>query len=97
MNTIMLWLLFAFWLYPALAHAEAEMRGTVVKVDKTEKQLVMQTDKGEERLFLVGNSKGTAYAREGARVAVRFTEKDGQPKVIEITPQETGTVQIVPH
>jgi hypothetical protein len=89
--------LFTLGLFPASAFAEAEMRGTVVKVDKTEKQLVVQTDKGEERLFLVGSSKGTDYAREGARVSVRFTEKDGQPKVIEITPEKTGTVNIVPR
>lgn len=87
----------ALALVPALVFAEAELKGTVVKVDKSENQLVVKTDKGEETLLLVGSSKGLGNAREGAKVAVKFTEKDGQPKVIEITPQQTGTLQIVPH
>ena len=84
-------------LFPALAFAEAEMRGTVVKVDKSEKRLVVQTDKGEETLLLVGSTKGLDNAKEGAMVAVKYTEKDGLPKVIAITAQQTGTVRIVPR
>lgn len=97
MNKKMIAAAFALALFPAVAFAEAEMRGRVVKIDTAENQLVVQTNKGEERLFLVGSSKGLSYAKAGARVAVKFTEKDGQPKVIEITPEETGTVQIVPR
>jgi Cu/Ag efflux protein CusF len=89
--------IFALLAFPALAYAEAEMRGTVLKLDKAEKQLVLQTDKGEEMLFIVGSSKGLAYAKEGSRVAVKFSEKDGQPKVVEIKPQESGTVNILGH
>ena len=84
-------------LFPAQVFAEAEMRGTVLKVDQTEKQIVLRTEKGEETLLLVSTSKGLSHAKEGARVAVKFTEKDGQPKVIEVMPQEGGTVQILPH
>jgi|GEM_PF-696748 len=87
--------IFALMAFPALVYAEAEMRGTVLKLDKAEKQLVLQTDKGEETLFVVSSSKGLAHAKEGSRVAVKYTEKDGQPKVVEIKPQESGTVKIL--
>ena len=86
---------FALTAFPTLVYAEAEMRGTVLKLDQVEKQLVLQTDKGEETLFVVGSSKGLANAKEGSRVAVKYSEKDGQPKVVEIKPQESGTVQIL--
>jgi len=87
----------AWVLSPALVFAEAEMRGTVIKVDEAEKQIVLKTEKGEETLLLVSGSKGISHAKEGARVAVKFTEKDGQPKVIEVTPQPVGTLQVLPH
>lgn len=87
--------IFALIAFPALVYAEAEMRGMVLKVDPAEKQLVLKTDKGEETLFIVASSKGMAHAKEGARVAVKYSEKDGQPKVVEVTPQESGIVQIL--
>jgi hypothetical protein len=87
--------IFALIAFPSLVYAEAEMRGTVLKVDTTEKQLVLKTNKGEETLFIVGSSKGLANAKEGARVVVKYSEKDGQPKVVEVTPQESGVVQIL--
>jgi len=83
--------------FPALVFAEAEMRGTVVKVDREQKQLVLKTDKGEETLLLVSSSKGVAHAKEGAKVAVKYSEKDGQPKVVEVFPQEISAAQILPH
>jgi Cu/Ag efflux protein CusF len=90
-------LTFALALLPAQAFAEAEMRGTVLKVDQTEKQIVLQTDKGEETLMFVSSSKGLSHAKEGSKVAVKFTEKDGTPKIVEVMPQESGIVQILPH
>ncbi len=97
MRKIAIIVFFALAAFPALVYAEAEMRGTVLKLDKAEKQLVLQTDKGEETLFVVGSSKGLAHAKEGSRVAVKYSEKDGQPKVVEVKPQESGTVQIIGH
>ncbi len=88
---------FALLTLPAPVHAEAEMRGTVLKLDQAEKQLVLKTDKGEETLFIVGTSKGLAHAKEGSQVAVKYSEKDGQPKVVEVRPQESGIVQILGH
>ena len=95
MRKIAITIFFALAAFPALVYAEAEMRGTVLKLDKAEKQLVLQTDKGEETLFIVSSSKGLAHAREGSRVAVKYSEKDGQPKVVEIKPLESGFVHIL--
>ncbi|HKA33602.1 MAG TPA: hypothetical protein VKH64_10340 [Candidatus Binatia bacterium] len=97
MRKITISIFFALAAFPALVYAEAEMRGTVLRLDKAEKQLVLQTEKGEETLFVVGSSKGLAHAKEGSRVAVKYSEKDGQPKVVEVKPQESGTVQILGH
>jgi hypothetical protein len=89
---------FALILFPMSAFADAELRGTVVRVNSAEKQLVVQTDKGEETLLFGSNTQGMGNAREGTKVTIKYTEKDGQPRVIAITPQQQGgTVQIAPR
>ncbi|HEY3306588.1 MAG TPA: hypothetical protein VGL70_23960 [Candidatus Binatia bacterium] len=90
-------MIFAMALLPAWVFAEAEMKGTVVRVDKGQNHLVVKTDKGEETLLVNSSSKGMDKAKEGARVTIKFTEKDGQPKVIAVTRQEGGTVQVAPR
>jgi hypothetical protein len=82
---------------PALVFAEAEMSGTVVRMDKEKNHLVVKTEKGEETLLVNSSSKGMDNAKEGVRVTIKFTEKDGQPKVIAVTRQGSGTVQIAPN
>lgn len=89
--------IFAAALSPGWVFAEAEMRGTVVKVDREQNHLVVRTDKGEETLLINNSSKGISNAKEGARVRIKFTEKDGQPKVIAVDRQESGNVQIAPR
>jgi hypothetical protein len=89
-------MIFALALWPGLVFAEAEMRGTVVNMDREKNHLVVKTDKGEETLLINSSSKGIENAKEGARVRIKFTEKDGQPKVIAVTRQEGGKVQIAP-
>jgi len=88
--------IFAVPLLPALVFADVETQGTVINVDKANNQLVLKTDRGEETLLLVSSTKGLANANEGAKVIIRFTEKDGLPKVIKITPQESGRDQKAP-
>jgi hypothetical protein len=73
-------------LLPWFAFAEVEKHGTVVKIDKAEKQLVVKTERGEETLIIDSGTKGLANAKEGAKVIIKFTEKSGEPKVIEIIP-----------
>ena len=76
--------LLAAILLPLSAWAAAEMSGTLLKVDKAKNQIVVKTDKGEETLIVNKSTKGMEHAREGAKVTVKFSEQDGQPKVTEI-------------
>ena len=90
-------MILALALFPALVFADAELKGTVVKVDKARNQLVVRTDKGEETLLLASSTKGMGNAKEGAKVTIKYSEKDGQPRVTEVTLQEGGTTQIAPR
>lgn len=80
-----------YLLLPVLVFAQAELKGTVIKVDKATDQLILKTQRGEETLLLSSGTKGIAHAKEGARVVVKFSEKDGQPRVSEIAPQGAET------
>ena len=87
----------ALVLVPAWAFADVERRGTVIKVDKAANQLVVKTERGEETFILDKSTKGINNAKEGAKVIVKFTEKDGEPKVIEIVVQDDGTSDSAPR
>lgn len=65
----------------------AEIRGTVLKVKTVENQIVLKTERGEETLLTTKETKGLENAKEGAKVLVTFSEKDGQPKISEIAPE----------
>ncbi len=78
--------LLALVLFPLLVLAADELRGTVVKVDKAKNQIVVQTEKGEETLQVSRDTKGMEHAKQGAKVTLRFSEKNGQPNVTEIIP-----------
>jgi len=62
----------------------AEIKGTILKVDKVENRFVLRTERGEETFLTTKETKGIEKAKEGANVMVTFSEKDGQPKVSEI-------------
>ncbi len=81
----------------SLAFADVELRGTVVKLDRAANKLVVRTDRGEETLLIDKGTKGLGNAKEGAKVIVKFTEKDGEPKITEIVAQEDGTTNIAPR
>jgi hypothetical protein len=66
----------------------AEINGTVLKVNPEKSQLVLKTERGEETLQTTKATKGVEHAKEGAKVVVTFSEKDGQPKVSEIAPRK---------
>ena len=95
-NTILAMVL-ALVLVPGLAFSDVELRGTVLKVDKAANQLVVKTERGEETFILDKSTKGINNAKEGAKVIVKFTEKDGEPKVIEIVVQDDGTSDSAPR
>jgi len=48
-------------------------------------------------LLIDKGTKGLGNAKEGAKVIVKFTEKDGEPKITEIVAQEDGTTNIAPR
>jgi hypothetical protein len=75
--------LLAVILLPALV-AAAELQGTVEKLDKAKNQLVLKTARGEEMLEITKSTKGIEFAKQGAKVTVKYSEKDGSPKVDEI-------------
>ena len=84
-------IILALAVFPTLLFADVVTKGTVLKVDRAKNELVVKTDRGQETLILSSDTKGVANAKEGAKVIIKFTEKDGQAKVIQILPQERGT------
>jgi Cu/Ag efflux protein CusF len=64
----------------------AEVKGTILKVDKAENRIVLKTERGEETFETTKATKGIEHLKVGARVSITFSEKDGQPKVTEINP-----------
>jgi Cu/Ag efflux protein CusF len=83
MKKVVLMLLTLF-LPPALS--AAELKGTILKIDKAENRIVLKTDRGEETFETTKATKGMEHLKVGARVTISFSEKDGQPKVTEINP-----------
>lgn len=75
--------LLALILLPTLV-AAAELKGTVAKVDKAKNQLVLKTEKGEQTLEFTKGTKGIEHAKEGAKVTIKTSEKDGSATVDEI-------------
>jgi hypothetical protein len=97
MNNTIRAMVLALVLVPGLAFSDVEVRGTVLKVDQAANQLVVKTDRGEETFILDKSTKGINNAKEGAKVIIKFTEKDGEPKVIEIVAQDDGTSDSAPR
>src|SRR5436190_10801028 len=70
---------------PGGAAAVQELKATVVS--KEEKQIKVKT-KGDEKTILVGSkTKGLENAKEGSKVTIKYTEKDGQMRASEINPR----------
>ena len=72
-------MLMALILFPVLALA-AMLNGTVLKVDKDKKEIVVKTDKGQETVAFTNTTKGAEKAREGTRVTINFRQ-DGEKLV----------------
>jgi uncharacterized protein YxeA len=75
--------LLAFILLPTLVLA-AELKGTVQNIDKAKNQLVLKTEQGVQMLEITKSTKGIEHAKQGAKVTVKFNDKDGSAKVDEI-------------
>jgi cold shock CspA family protein len=62
-----------------------EMKATVVT--KGEKEIKVKT-KDDEKTILVGSkTKGMENAKEGSKVTIKYTEKDGKMRASEINPR----------
>lgn len=69
-------LILALLLVPTLALA-ALIEGTVSKVDKAKSQIVVKTDDGNKTFQIGDETKGAEHLKEGARVRIQYSEKDG--------------------
>jgi hypothetical protein len=71
--------------YAAVAAEDMELKATVVT--KGEKDIKVKT-KDDEKTILVGSkTKGLENAKEGSKVTIKYTEKDGQMRASEINPR----------
>lgn len=62
----------------AISAAAALLEGTVEKVDKGKKQILLQTDKGQETVEFSATTKGAEKVKAGDRVKVNYSEKAGK-------------------
>jgi PDZ domain-containing secreted protein len=65
--------------------ADKEFNGTVVS--KEEKSIKVKTKEGEKTLAVGTKTKGLENAKEGEKVTIKYTEKDGQLRASEINPR----------
>jgi phosphoribosylformylglycinamidine (FGAM) synthase-like amidotransferase family enzyme len=79
-------ILLALALAPAYVMAqEKEFNGTIVS--KEEKSIKVKTKEGEKMLAVGTKTKGLENAKEGEKVTIKYTEKDGQLRASEINPR----------
>ena len=78
--------LLVLMLAPAyVAAQDMELNATVVS--KEEKQIKVKTKDGEKTLLVGTKTKGLENAKEGSKVSIKYTEKDGQLRASEINPR----------
>ncbi len=78
--------LLALTLAPAYVAADdMEMKATVVS--KEEKSIKVKTKEGEKVLAIGTKTKGVENAKDGAKVTIKYTEKDGKMRASEISPR----------
>jgi hypothetical protein len=79
-------LLLVLALAPAYVIAQdMEFKGTIVS--KEEKSIKVKTKDGEKMLSIGSTTKGVENATDGAKVTIKYTEKDGQLRASEINPR----------
>ena len=78
--------LLALTLAPAyVAAQDMELKATVVS--KGEKDIKVKTKDAEKTILIGSKTKGIENAKEGSKVTIKYTEKDGQMRASEINPQ----------
>ena len=78
--------LLALTLAPAyVAAQDKEMKATVVT--KGEKEIKVKTKDDEKTIMVGSKTKGMENAKEGSKVTIKYTEKDGKMRASEINPR----------
>lgn len=78
--------LLALTLAPAyVAAQDMEMKATVVT--KGEKDIKVKTKDDEKTILIGSKTKGLENAKEGSKVTIKYTEKDGKIRASEINPR----------
>ena len=77
----------ALTLAPAYLAAAEDMELKATVVSKGEKEIKVKT-KTDEKTILVGSkTKGLENAKEGSKVTIKYTEKEGKMRASEINPR----------
>jgi len=77
----------ALTLVPAyVAAQDMEMKATVVT--KGEKDIKVKTKDAEKTILIGTKTKGVENAKEGSKVTIKYSEKDGQMRASEISPRD---------
>jgi hypothetical protein len=80
-------ILLALTLAPAYVIAAEEMEFKATVVSKSEKEIKVKT-KDEEKTVLIGSkTKGVENAKEGSKVTIKYSEKEGKIRASEINPR----------
>ena len=93
-------ILVAFWLFPALAASAATLEGTVRKIDRAKKEIVLNTESGPETVEISNATRGAAKIKPGDSVKVTYTQKgekliavaiDASKPVAPVSPSNLST------
>jgi hypothetical protein len=69
-----------------VAAQDMEMKATVVT--KGEKDIKVKTKDAEKTILIGTKTKGLENAKEGSKVTIKYTEKDGEMRASEINPRD---------
>jgi hypothetical protein len=64
---------------------DMELNGTIVS--KEEKEIKVKTKEGEKTFLIGSKTKGVENAKEGSKVTIKYTEKEGKMRASEINPR----------
>jgi hypothetical protein len=67
------------------ADKDMELNGTIVS--KEEKEIKVKTKEGEKTFLIGSKTKGVENAKEGSKVTIKYTEKEGKMRASEINPR----------
>jgi hypothetical protein len=67
------------------ADKDMELNGTIVS--KEEKEIKVKTKEGEKTFLIGSKTKGVENAKEGSKVTIKYSEKEGKMRASEINPR----------